>query len=376
MPAFPEALQDLFWKEPPPLPRGVELRRQDSLVVPQRGPGGQAIYDLVQVRLPEVQIPALMAYRAPLVPADIPRLRERMQRLDEELRLRESVKRELPQRRILMIATDVASIGLVEACEREDVGLVDLRGTLLVRHGNAFIRVQGQGQFKRAPRAPVFHGKGCRVVRLLLARPGETWTVRRLDQLTQTGYAYAHSVVSQLANAGYLARSSRMSGLRVRDPAGLFRAWLDSGQRTAVVVDGFNAPSTTPDALQRGFSAVSAQGIRAIFTLASGLQASERFASGLPHGLYLSGSVEPVIEAFGLRRMTPHNFLVLRPEVAAETEAGGVYFEPRQLSHGLGVALPQLAVDFHHAGGRGKEQGEFLLEHYIRALPLSQEPMP
>lgn len=369
-------LQELFWKEPLPLPRGVELRRQDSIVVPQRGPGGSAVYDLAQVQLPRAQVPVLMAYRAPLFPVDVPRLRERMSRLDEHLRLRESVGRALPILRVPMIATDIASSGLVEVCERENVALVDLRGTLLLRSESAFIHYQGHGQFRRTPRAPVFHGKGCRLVRLLLEAPGETWTVQRLGERTQTGYAYAHAVVSRLEQEGYLERVSRKAGMRVRDPAGLLRAWMYSNQRTAVVVDAFNAPSTTPDSLQRGFSALAEEGVRAIFSLASALHPQERFASGLPHGLYLSGSLEPVVQAFGLRRITPHNFLVMRPEVAAEAEAGGVYFAPRQFSHGPGVALPQLTVDFHQSGGRGKEQAEVLLERYAQALPLYQEPMP
>jgi len=370
------SLHELFWKDPLPLPRGVELLRQDSIVVPQRGPGGSTVYDLAQVQLPQGQVPVLMAYRAPLFPVDVPRLRERMSRLDEQLRLRESAGRALPTLRVPMIATDIASPGHVEVCERENVGLVDLRGTLLLRSESAFIHYQGHGQFRRTPRAPVFHGKGCRLVRLLLDAPGESWTVRSLGERTQTGYAYAHAVVTRLEQEGYLERASRKAGLRVRDPAGLLRAWVFSNQRTSVVVEAFNAPSTTPDALQRGFSTLAQQGVKAIFTLASALQPQERFASGLPHGLYLSGSLEPVVHAFGLRRLTPHNFLVMRPEVAAETEAGGVYFAPRHFPHGPGVALPQLTVDFHHSGGRGKEQAEVLLERYIQALPLYPEPMP
>jgi hypothetical protein len=372
----PGALQELFWRAPLPLPRGVEFRRQDSLVVPQRGPGGLAIYDLAQVQLQEGHVPVLLAYRAPLFPADIPRLRSRLQQLDEQLRRRESTGRNLPVRRAPMIATDVASPGLIEACDREDVALVDLRGTLLLRHGVAFIRVQGQGQFRRPSRAPVFHGKGCRLVRFFLQTPGERWTVRQLEEKTETGYAYAHGVVAQLEQAGYLERSSRKSGFRVRDPAGLLRAWLDSAQPTAARIEAFNAPSTAPEALQRGFDSLSAEGIRSIFTLASGLKSEERFASGLPHGLYLSGSLEPVIHAFGLRRITPHNFLVMRPEVAAETEAGGIYFAPRQMPHGRSVALPQLIVDFHHSAGRGKEQAELLLERYLKSLPLLPESTP
>jgi len=344
--------------------------------VAQRGPGGQAVYDLVQVQLPEGQVPVLMAYRAPLFPADIPRLKIRLKQIDEQLQLRESTGRNLPMRRAPMIATDVASQGLVEACDREDVALVDLRGTLLLRHGVAFIRVQGQGEFRRPSRAPVFHGKGCRLVRVFLETPGERWTIRELEKKTETSYGYAHGVVTQLEQAGYLERTSKKSGFRVRDPAGLLRAWLNNGVTTAARTEAFNAPSTTPETLQRGFDALSAEGIRSIFTLASGLRPEERFASGLPHGLYLSGSLEPVIHAFGLRRITPHNFLVMRPEVAAETDAGGIYFAPRQLPHGRSVALPQLIVDFHHSAGRGKEQAEELLERYLQALPLLPEPMP
>ncbi len=367
-------LQELFWQEPLPLPRGVELRRQDSLVVPQRGPGGSAVYDLVQVLLPEDQVRVLMAYRASLVPADVPRLRERLLQLDKELQLR-AVGRPLPKPRAPMIATDVASTGLIETCEREGVALVDLKGTLVLRAGAAFIHVRGQGSFRRTPRTPVFHGKGCRVVRVLLNAPETLWTVRMLQEQTRTSYAYAHGVVTRLEQEAYLERTSRNAGWRVRNPAGLLRAWLFQGARTAAVVDGFNAPSTTAESLARGFSALAAEGIRGVFTLASGLRPEERFASALPHGLYLSGSVEPVIQAFGLRRMTPHNFLVLRPEVAAETEDGGIYFANRMLPHGPGVALPQLIADFHHTGGRGKEQAELLLERYLQALPFSPEPM-
>lgn len=329
------------------------------------------VYDLAQVLVPQGAVRVLLAYRAPLVPADVPRLRKRLQELDEELRRRASAGPSLPVPRIPMVVTDAASAGVITACEREDVALVDRRGTLLLRSESVFIRVVGQAPLQRRSRAPVFHGKGCRVVRLLLAAPEQAWTVRELSSQTQTSYAYAQGVLTQLEQDGYLFRVSRNTGFRVRDAVGLLRAWVESGEKTAAVPpEGFNAAATHTEALQRGFDELKAQGIRCIFTLSSGLLPEERFVSGLPHGLYLTGSVEPVIQAFGLRRLTPHNFWILRPEVAAETEAGGVYHAPRQLPHGPGVALPQLVVDFRHAGGRGKEQAEALMDRFAKALPL------
>ncbi len=110
-----------------------------------------------------------------------------------------------------------------------------------------------------------------------------------------------------------------------------------------------------------------------MFTLASALLPDEVNVSGLPHGIYLGGDAAPVAAALGLRRITPHNFLVLRAEPAAESDAGGIYLLPRALPHGQGIAIPQLVVDFAQAGGRGPEQAEYLLESYAATLPYTGE---
>ncbi|RKH32549.1 hypothetical protein D7Y13_12655 [Corallococcus praedator] len=367
-----------FWKNPPPLPRGVELVRQEAVVVPRVGPGGESIYDLAEIRLPEARVPVLMGYRAPLFPVDVLNQRKKLHVLSDHLRQRDSNARSLPSFRMPMLVTDSASSNVIEACEREELALVDQRGTFFLRTGSTFIRVQGREPTKRSPREPLFHGKGCRIVRVLLQSPAKRWTILALAQMTQTSYAYAHGVIKRLVVEGYVhggyAQGSRSAGFHLREPVPLLNAWLESGRPTAVSREGFNAPSTTPEQLHRGHSLLASQGIRSIFTLASALLPDERFVSGLPHGLYLSGSLEAGISAFGLRRMTPHNFWVLRAEAAAETEVGGVYHAPRSLPHGPGVALPQLAVDFQRSGGRGPEQAEELVRRFAQALPLSDEP--
>lgn len=92
--------------------------------------------------------------------------------------------------------------------------------------------------------------------------------------------------------------------------------------------------------------------------------------AGLPHGLYVSGDVSPIEEALKLEpATTPHNFLVLRAEPAAETPDAGIYGFTRTLPYGAGVALPQLTSDFATAGGRGRDQAERLVDLYARALP-------
>ncbi|MFP2896901.1 hypothetical protein [Corallococcus sp. 4LFB] len=341
--------------------------------MPRVGPGGEAVYDLAEVQLPETRIPVLLGYRAPLFPAEVLAQREKLFTLREQLRRRETDPRSLPALRLPMLVTDSASASVIETCEREELGLIDMRGTFFLRAGSTFIRVQGHRPLERTPREPLFHGKGCRLVRVLLQSPDQRWTIRALSEQTQTSYSYAHGVTTRLLKEGFV-EGGRSVGFRLRDPVSLLRAWLTSDKPTAVTREGFNAPSTTPDLLAKAHALLASQGIRSTFTLASALQPEERSVSGIPHGIYLSGSLEAALTAFGLRRMTPHNFFVLRAEPAAETDAGGVYHAQRQLPHGPAVALPQLAVDFHQSGGRGLEQAEELVRRFARTLPLSDEP--
>ncbi|MCP3063317.1 hypothetical protein LXT21_31515 [Myxococcus sp. K38C18041901] len=359
-----------FWENPPALPPGVELVRQEGLVVPRTGPGGESAYDLAEVRLSEAKVPVLLSYRAPLFPAQVVAQKDKLQSLREQLRLRESDVGKLPTFRVPMLVTDSASPRVVEACANNELALVDQRGTFFLRAGSTFIRIQGSGSSSRVPREPVFHGKGSRIVRVLLKFPGRRWTVRALSDQTQTSYTYAHGVIKRLTQEGLVDVSG---GVRLREPVGLLKTWMKHGRPTAISKEGFNAPSTTPDVLDRGYRRLESQGIRSIFSLASGLEPDERFVSGLPHGLYLSGSLERAIDAFGLRRMTPYNFWILRADPAAETEVGGVYFGERSLAHGPGVSLPQLAVDFQHSGGRGEEQADELLRRFAKSLPLVEE---
>ncbi|HTP27992.1 MAG TPA: hypothetical protein VMK12_20350, partial [Anaeromyxobacteraceae bacterium] len=161
----------------------------------------------------------------------------------------------------------------------------------------------------------------------------------------------------------------RHCGTALRDGAGLLKAWARSGERTAVRVTPYFAPNTRTEALAAAEKASRAAGVSSVFTLASALLPPEAFVSGLAHGVYVSGDLTPLEEALQLEHATPHNFIVLRADPAADTVASGIYAFTRTLSHGQGVALPQLTVDFLGVGGRGGEQAERLIDLYAKNLP-------
>jgi len=222
----------------------------------------------------------------------------------------------------------------------------------------------------RPSRERLFHGKAARVVRWLLSRPGEPFKLQQAADGAASSYAFAHGVVTRLERDGFLERPSPRAPFRLRDPAGLLRAWVESGERTAIRVEPYFAPNTRPEGLAAAGEACCRAGVRCRFTLASGLRPEEVFVSGLPHGAYVSGDPGALLSALGLRKVTPHNFLVLTPEAAAEADTGGLGCGGRTLPHGEAVGVPQLAVDFAGLGGRGREQADRLLEIYAGGLPI------
>lgn len=327
------------------------------------------MFDVARLQTPSATVTLVIAFRPNLTPQGVLQVREQLRTVIDDLRLRGGGTAAAVASYFPALATDIATTSVVDACIREGVALLDRRGTVIVHQGPVYVHVVGHTVVERPTRVRLFSGKACRVVRFLLAHPDLRVKPQEVASGAKTSYAFAHGVLTKLEREGFVARRSPRSGFRLRDGAGLLKAWAGSGERTAVRVTPYFAPNTRPEALGAAEKASRAAGVNSVFTLASALLPPEVFVSGLPHGAYISGDVAPFEEALRLERTTPHNFLVLRADPAADTVAGGIYAFTRTLAHGQGVALPQLAVDFSGAAGRGGEQAERLIDLYAKSLP-------
>lgn len=373
----PRPLHDAFWDPGPKLPTGLRLERLERLVARRRGPGGQQIFDLALLQWAGATVQLLLAYKTRVLARDVGPVLQSLGSTISERRIF-AVERSMVAT-IPTLATDHATPSVVNACVAEGLALLDGNGTIVVRAPGVFVHVTGTGKARLDRSAPAFQGGFARVVRVLLDDPHSRRPVREISDRAGVPYAVGFEALVRLESLGLVSRSSPRSGFVVRDPPGLLRAWMDSRRKTAASIEPFYAQDLSPEALARASAALQQERVRSIWTLSSGLRSDEVHVSGLPHGIYLSGSSRPLEQALGLRRVTPHNFLVLRAEAAAETDNGGIFFRPRQFPHGPGVALPQLAIDCSSAGGRGPEQAEFLVGRYAKEVDpmrLSLESAP
>ncbi len=365
-------LRDAFWGSPPELPFGVRLERHEPIVASRRGPGGTTVYDVLRLTTPTATVELVAGYQTRLLAGHIAKLKAQLDSLAAQRRERSATT---GLAIVPAIITDAAKPSVIEACKRENVALFDQRGTAVVSAQGVFVHVEGRGVVERPWRGRLFSGKASRLIRHFLTNVAFEPTagphaVRALAARCDVSYVYANAVLTKLERDGFLERKSPRSGFHLKRPVDLLRAWLDSGERTAVAVEGFYAPATGAEALAAGAaSLLRTAGVAPLFSLASALDSDQLHVGGLPHGVYWTGELAQVINAFQLKRVTPHNFLVLRPDPLVWTSAGGIVPPDDAASPRRRVSLPQLAADFATLPGRGREQADFLVDIFAKRLP-------
>jgi hypothetical protein len=101
--------------------------------------------------------------------------------------------------------------------------------------------------------------------------------------------------------------------------------------------------------------------------LGSGLESNERNVREQLTAAYIGVSSERLRDDLQLEAVGKGaNVLLMTPPETDNTDAGGVFYQPRTLTSGLtGVNPVQLYLDFTLHGNRGQEQANFLVEHAL-----------
>jgi hypothetical protein len=357
-----EGLRERFWKENP-WPGEVRLRRLEAYVIPSQGRTGRWLVDEVELSF-RTRIERMVVVYAPrLQPAGAAALSARFTRV-----LRESLSHRLAGERepSRLVVVEVATPGLLTACRREHLGLLDLGGTIDLNTSDLLVQIAGQRVVQRRARVSPFSAVGAKVIRALLLTLDAPLQTRELARLIHASYSSVWSALEGLENLGLVERRHGTPP-RVLDARALVQHWCAHG--TPPIREGFFCPSTGADRLSKGLERLHERGGSALFTYRSALHDDELVASGLPHGVRSGTSTSLIVEAFGLRPVTPHNFFILRESAAHDVVEGGVRMSPRLMPAGPAVSVPQLVFDLHHAGDRAAEQAAALLDRWWSALP-------
>ncbi len=366
-------LRETFWQTPPSRPPGLEFVRAGSPFASRAAP----LCELIEVRVEEMRPFTLVAaYLSRLLVAEIGGVKAALSEAIERLRGEESIKGAY----IPAVITDIAKPTAIDACVRNGIAVLDMRGTCVVRTSGIYIHVVGADPVEPPAKNRLFAGGSSLIVRHLLTtvafQPPETAkTVQGVARHVGLSYSHAHGIMMRLEREGFLFRASSRRGFRLRDPVALLRAWRDSKERTARVLQGFRLASTARDALADGARRLErTTGYAPLFTLGSALTDEEGFATATCHGVYCRGDLSGIAECFELGTDKPYNFYALVPDDDVWTERGGL-LERDPSSHGaldlIGmrrVSLPQLVVDFATLPDENLEKSDTLLLAYSKLV--------
>ena len=350
------------------LPPGVTakiLGIEPSFELPDHRIEVDALVEFTVKSHPSKPIKAIIELKSRLTPMILEGVVHQVLRYRNELRRAGSFDDLYP-----MVAAPYISESVQARCKELGVGYIDLNGTLALIRDDIYIDVVRPATAFKNPQGVknIFSGKSRRIIRVLLANPYRAYRLEELASETQLSVGQVSQVTRRLQNDGLLDRTSEGSILnRPRKLLRVFAQELKTDYvRNRIVLHAFT--ETPPMQFANSLREVcERQGIRHAFTLASGLEPTERNVREELTAAYVNVSPDRLRDDLRLETVGKGaNVLLMTPPSADNAEAGGVFYRPRKLMNGLtGVNPVQLYVDFTLHGSRGEEQAEFLIEHAL-----------
>ncbi len=247
-------------------------------------------------------------------------------------------------------------------CREAGVGYVDWTG-------NAFLRFDGILVDRRSGERPartkarlrrLFSPKSSRIVRILLNRPADAWTLSRLATEAAVSVRTAHLVINALEEKAFVDK--RRGAIRLAKPGSLLDLWAENYRLEQHRRQTFYSFIRSPRELASKLAAeASAQQIQLALTLHAGAALVAPFVRYTELHVYVAGDIDRFVRALDLRPV--------------ETGGGVHFFTPSDEGVFYGVqtieGLPvvsnvQLYLDLLHYPARGREQAEELRRQKLR----------
>ncbi len=238
-------------------------------------------------------------------------------------------------------------------CKEAGIGYLDLAGNCLISHGTVYIHRECKPNpiVQRRELRSLYSPRAERILRVLLARPRESWTTETLARTARVSFGQVSNVKKLLADREWLA--SAASGIRLNNPGTVLDQWAAQYRFRRNQVKEYYTLEEVAECEYSLAEVCQRQGIGYALTAFSG---ASRFAPAVRYQravAYVEADIDALTASLGWKPVTSGaNVSLLVPYDE------GVFFDGRQVE-GVQVSTPvQIYLDLQSFSNRGEEAAQ------------------
>jgi len=248
-----------------------------------------------------------------------------------------------------------------ELCRQEGTSYVDLSGNCRLVFDHSFVEREGRPNLfaKKRDLRSLYSTRSSRVVRVLLANPGEAWKIKELARESEVSLGLASNVKKLLEDREWVRKTD--DGLALVEPEKLLAEWAENDSFRKNKVRDCRSPKPVADLESDLAAACRERGVPYALT---GFSAAARFATmgRFSHAMaYVRKPLDEMIASLGLEEVTSGvNVTILEPYDE------GVFYGVEE-EEGVRLVSPvQVYLDLKGFRGLGEEAAGKLLDEVIR----------
>ena len=248
-----------------------------------------------------------------------------------------------------------------QICKKDGTNYVDLSGNCRLVFDNSFVEREGRPNLfaeKRDLRS-LYSPRSSRVLRVLLANPGEAWRIKELAKESEVSLGLASNVKRLLEDREWIRKTE--DGLMLGEPEKLLAEWSENYSfRKNKARDCYSLKPVAD--LEADLAAVCRE--KKVPYALTGFSAAARFAPMVrsPRAMaYVQNPLNEILAILGLKEVSSGaNVTLLEPYDK------GVFYGTEE-EEGIRLASPvQVYLDLKGFRGRGEEAAEKLFAEVIR----------
>lgn len=260
-----------------------------------------------------------------------------------------------------VIIAPYVSPSAAEICHQEGIGYVDLAGNCFLSFNQVFIRQDGRPNpfSQRRDLRKLYSPKAERVLRVLLARPGERWKLQALSREAKVSLGQVSNVKRALSDREWI--DTGVGGFCLKAPESLVAEWAQNYNYRRNNEFNFYSIRTATEVELTVADICKKEGLNYALT---GFSGAARIAPAVRYQrafIYVERHVYELARLLNLKEVSSGaNVSLLEPYDE------GVFYGAREFEGIRTVSPIQIYLDLQGFRGRGQEAARVLLNEVIK----------